>query len=113
MLKELYRLSRYRDGPIVLEGGQVSLTPSADSNIDDLLKHVDEGEHGGFGGPIDVEFGWRVDVKRKLVDLQGSVIEFWIKKRRVPRNVAEAVELVQELLQSNTNVNAVPLSDAP
>lgn len=50
-------------------------------------------------------------MKRMLLDLQD---ECWTTTRRHPSNVAEAVELVQELLQLTDNtVDDVPLSEVP
>lgn len=50
-------------------------------------------------------------MKRKLLDLQDRI---QIKKRRVLKSVAEAVELTQKSLQSaDASVDTVPLSEVP
>lgn len=60
-------------------------------------------------GAISGESVRRAGVKRKFLDLQ---YEYRAKRRRVPTNFAEAIELTRDLLQSaDAVVNVVSSSD--
>lgn len=86
-------------------------TPVADANVDNLLEGVDEDGHWDFEGAMAGKFAQLSGMKRKLLDLQD---ECRTKKRRVLANLAEVVELAQELLQStDVLVNAVASLEVP
>lgn len=91
MLNEQDRVTSYRNNPVASEGAQGNSTSSADKNIENLPKGVDDDEDWDFDCVICGEFAQRVSVKRKLQDLQD---ERRTRKRKVPTNVTEVVELV-------------------
>lgn len=80
------------------------MRPGADPNVDNLLEGVDDEDDRDLDGAIDGESVQRVDVKRKFLDMQD---ECRVKEQRASANVAEVVDLAQELLQSGIGVNDV------
>lgn len=94
MLEEKDRVMGYWNSPVDSEGAHGNLTPCADPNIDNLSESVDENDGRDFDGASGWESTQRVSVKWKL---QGLRDECRTKKRKVPTNVAEMVELGQEL----------------
>lgn len=96
---------------MVSEDGRCNLSPGENSDVDNLPKDVDDDKYWKFDGAKGGESTEIVDMKRKLLDLWDGC---QTKKRRVPTNVAEAVEIAQELLRlADVSVNTMLLSKVP
>lgn len=108
---ETIRATGHRNSLVVSESGEGNLTPEAISNVDNFREGVDDDGNWDFDGVIGVESAHPVGKKLKLLDMQD---ECRTEKERFPTNVAEAVELAQELLGStDVHVNTVPPSEIP
>lgn len=87
-----------RSSPMASEGPQGYLTSGADPAFDDLSETADDDEDWVFDGAIGENSVQRVDVKRRIHDLQD---ECCINNRTVLINVINEIELVKEFLSSS------------
>lgn len=108
MLEEHDHVTGFRNSPVASEGDEKNVMLVANPNVDNLSEMVDDDDDLDFYGAIGGESAQGVCLRPKLLALQD---ECPIKKRRVPMNVAEVVELEQETLQStDVSFNTVPSS---
>lgn len=109
MSKKKICVTGYEKSLVASEGSQKNKTPDADPNIGNLPRNVDDDGNRDFDSAIGGGSVQSVSVEWKLQDLQD---EFWTKKQRFLKNVAKAVDLIQEFLGSADGpINTILLSE--